>query len=138
MHRYQYRCAQRRTRMTPGVPIVQVGDDPAVIRRLESGDTVQCYASVADAAPLNIPHGVAPSAPPDGDVWTTSTGLFVRISGVTQGPIVGGAVIGPDASTDGGFAKFDGTTGKLLKDSAAKIDAANDITGDLPFTNLTQ
>lgn len=40
-----------------------------------------------------------------------------------------GDVVGPASSTDSGFAKFDGTTGKLLKNSAATIgtsDIAND------------
>lgn len=39
--------------------------------------------SVAAGASLNIPHGVAPSAPANGDVWTTSTALFARINGAT-------------------------------------------------------
>lgn len=39
-------------------------------------------------ASLRIPHGAAPSAPVNGDMWTTSAGgLFVRINGVTVGPL---------------------------------------------------
>ena len=41
-------------------------------------------ASIAGAASIRIPHGVAPTTPADGDMWTTTTGLFVRINGVTK------------------------------------------------------
>ena len=44
-------------------------------------------ASSTTHASLRIPHGTAPSSPVDGDMWTTSTGLFVRINGVTVGPL---------------------------------------------------
>lgn len=40
--------------------------------------------STATAAGLNIPHGTAPTTPKDGDVWTTTAGMFVRINGVTK------------------------------------------------------
>jgi len=40
-----------------------------------------------------------------------------------------GDVVGPASATDGGFAKFDGTTGKLIKDSAAVIVVADGGTG---------
>jgi hypothetical protein len=33
---------------------------------------------------VRIPHGSAPASPVDGDIWTTSAGLFVRINGVTK------------------------------------------------------
>lgn len=38
----------------------------------------------ASAAGLNLPHGTAPSAPANGDVWSTTAGLFARLNGVTQ------------------------------------------------------
>lgn len=39
-------------------------------------------ASVAGAG-FRLPHGVAPSIPTNGDVWTTTTGLYAYINGVT-------------------------------------------------------
>lgn len=33
---------------------------------------------------LRLPHGVSPSSPTDGDVWTTTTGAFARINGSTR------------------------------------------------------
>lgn len=41
-------------------------------------------ASASGASGFNIPHGAAPSAPVNGDIWTTSAGMFVRINGVTK------------------------------------------------------
>ena len=36
---------------------------------------------------LNVPHGAAPTSPVDGDIWTTTAGLYVRINGATVGPL---------------------------------------------------
>jgi len=47
--------------------------------------TVIAPAATASLAPLRIPHGtVAPTSPTDGDMWTTTAGLFIRINGVTK------------------------------------------------------
>jgi hypothetical protein len=48
---------------------------------------VELIASTTATAMLNLPHGSAPSAPVDGDIWTTTAGLFVRINGTTVGPL---------------------------------------------------
>lgn len=44
-------------------------------------------ASTTARAGLNLPHGAAPTSPVDGDVWTTTAGLFVRVNGATVGPL---------------------------------------------------
>jgi len=44
-------------------------------------------ASDTSLPSIRIPHGTAPSAPVNGDVWTTIAGLFVRVNGVTVGPL---------------------------------------------------
>jgi hypothetical protein len=41
-------------------------------------------ASATGGSGLRLPHGAAPSSPVNGDIWTTTTGLFVRINGVTK------------------------------------------------------
>jgi hypothetical protein len=48
--------------------------------------------STLSSAGLNIPPGDAPSTPflQDGDVWTTSGGMYVRINGDTVGPLGAG------------------------------------------------
>lgn len=60
----------------------------------------------APSAGLNLPHGTAPSSPVNGDVWTTSAGLFARINGITATYLNVGAPLGakltfvaPDTST---------------------------------------
>lgn len=54
---------------------------------IEQAGKVVTAASLAGTAGLNLPHGTAPSAPVNGDMWTTTAGLFVRINGVTVGPL---------------------------------------------------
>lgn len=61
------------------------------IKQLPSATVLDLNAATTGNASLNMPHGVAPSSPVNGDVWTTSAGVYVRISGVTIGPLgVGG------------------------------------------------
>jgi hypothetical protein len=43
-------------------------------------------ASTATITGFNLPHGVAPTTPANGDVWTTTAGMFARISSATVGP----------------------------------------------------
>ncbi len=46
---------------------------------------VTSAASTTGGASINIPHGVAPTTPANGDIWTTSAGgVFAQINGVTQ------------------------------------------------------
>ncbi len=68
-----------------------------------AGDGMQglltTIAATTSTAGFRIYPGVAPSAPTNGDVWTTSTGMFVRINGATVGPL-----------RDGTSASFAGTS----------------------------
>lgn len=46
---------------------------------------VTTVAASAATAGLNIPHGAAPTTPVNGDIWTTTAGVFARINaGTTQ------------------------------------------------------
>jgi len=72
----------------PG-PGPQPPPDPWVV----SGNTINpngrelvTTAPTAGASGFNLPHGTAPSSPNNGDVWTTTGGLYGQINGVTQGP----------------------------------------------------
>lgn len=63
-------------------------------------------ASVLGAAGLNIPPGTAPSAPNNGDVWETASGIFARVNGVTNGPLISLAQVSgtpPIVDTVGAF-----------------------------------
>lgn len=59
-----------------------------VIAWASSGSTdLLLPAGVAGVSPMRIPHGAAPTSPVNGDVWTTTAGIFVRVNGVTVGPL---------------------------------------------------
>ena len=45
---------------------------------------VGTVASTTTTAGLNLPHGTAPTTPVNGDLWTTTGGLFWRQNGTTQ------------------------------------------------------
>lgn len=49
--------------------------------------TLITVASSITKSGLRLPHGSAPTSPTNGDLWTTTTGLYVRINGVTVGPL---------------------------------------------------
>ena len=46
--------------------------------------TVIAPAATVNLGSLRIPHGTAPASPTNGDMWTTTAGLFIRINGVTK------------------------------------------------------
>jgi hypothetical protein len=46
--------------------------------------TAITLASAAAKAGLRIPHGAAPTSPTNGDMWSTTAGLFIYINGVTK------------------------------------------------------
>jgi len=52
---------------------------------VESGK-IQTATSTTSVAGLNIPHGTAPTAPVNGDIWTTTSGVYAQINGSTVGP----------------------------------------------------
>lgn len=45
-------------------------------------------ATTTSRASLRIPHGTAPSSPTNGDVWTTTSGMYLRTNGATVGPFI--------------------------------------------------
>jgi len=49
-----------------------------------SSKTVQTVASTTGGAGLNVPHGVAPSVPVNGDFWSTTAGAFMQINSSTK------------------------------------------------------
>ena len=52
---------------------------------IDANGKVSTIASeTTNGAGFNVPHGAAPTTPVNGDIWTTTTGLFARINGGTQ------------------------------------------------------
>lgn len=59
----------------------------AVGNTASSTTNLNLAAGTTSASSIRLPHGSAPTSPVDGDMWTTTAGLFVRINGVTVGPL---------------------------------------------------
>lgn len=77
-------------------------------------------AATAAAAPLRIPAGTAPSSPTDGDIWTTTAGVFARVNGSTKDLTASGG--GGPFMQDGGALSFQydsGSPGLQLRTDAA-------------------
>jgi hypothetical protein len=51
---------------------------------IDQNGKINTIASTTANAGLNVPHGTAPTTPTNGDLFTTTSGLFARISGVTR------------------------------------------------------
>lgn len=62
----------------------------------KAGDTMfgplTTFASSTLAAGFTVPPGTAPASPNNGDIWTTSAGLYAQINGSTIGPYGTGGV----------------------------------------------
>ena len=76
----QNNTADALTLRVNGVAVLSVGG-------ISGAEKVILMASAAGAARFNMPHGAAPTIPVDGDVWTTTAGLFVQVNGGTVGPL---------------------------------------------------
>lgn len=74
-----------------GVSVTVNGGDAALTiassKVATLGGLAITVASAAASAGLRLPHGAAPTSPTNGDMWTTTAGLFVRINGATVGPL---------------------------------------------------
>lgn len=81
------------TTITNGVVTIASGNGSTAIsidasQNVTTAKTLTTMASVSARSGLNIPHGTAPTSPVDGDMWTTTSGLFIRINGGTVGPLI--------------------------------------------------
>jgi hypothetical protein len=100
-------------------------------------------ASTTTQAGINLPAGTAPTSPVNGDLWTTTAGVFARINGGTLGPFgtSSGTVssVGTSSPISGGTITSTGTItcptcalttngGLLTATSPAAISAAGVIT----------
>lgn len=65
-------------------PVVVIN---GVQKQLPAGTTLGTSVPTTAGASVNLPHGAAPTAPANGDVWTTTDGIFARVNGATEGPL---------------------------------------------------
>lgn len=84
-----------------------------------SNKSVWLRNSTTAAATFRIPHGQPPSAPVNGDMWTTNAGLFVQVNNATIGPLA--------ASASSTVTTFNGRQGAVTLTSA-------DVTNALGYT----
>jgi hypothetical protein len=123
--------------MTTRKPLVVKDGHPQVI---PATDTLLTPQSTTANASLNLPEGTAPTSPADGDVWTTTLGLYVQIAGSTVGPLGsggGGGTVTSVSSANTDLTVATGTTTPVLTIiSAPKLTTARSIsiTGDLAWT----
>ncbi|MFA6315617.1 MAG: hypothetical protein WC648_04610 [Candidatus Paceibacterota bacterium] len=69
--------------------------------------TTAASAAVAGAG-FNLPHGVAPNTPANGDCWTTTAGLYCYVNGSTVGPYSIAYSIDANLTTIGGLSVAQG------------------------------
>lgn len=100
---------------------------------------VTTVASATGGAGLNLPHGAAPTTPTNGDLWSTTTGLFVRLNGATaqMAPLAAPTFTG-SITTNGSVRQTVSAVGALnidcsLSNSFSKTIAANST---LTFSNV--
>ena len=62
------------------------GTNTSSALEIGQGIVALTYATTYYAS-LRIPHGTTPTSPVNGDMWTTISGLYVRINGTTVGPL---------------------------------------------------
>lgn len=63
-----------------------LGAAPCLVTGCTLQGKLTTFASSATNAGFNLPPGAAPTSPVNGDIWTTSAGLFAQINGSTVGP----------------------------------------------------
>jgi len=89
-------------------------------------------ASTTTIAGLNLPHGSAPSSPVNGDVWTTTSGMFSRINGATVGPFAAGSSLATTAQFVDDFYFIQGVAdGTLTTDPVGNWTPAVGGVGDI-------
>lgn len=63
----------------------------------KAGDTftglLTTLASAAGGAGFNLPHGTAPTSPVNGDLWTTTSALQVRLNGISYSLALAGGTM---------------------------------------------
>lgn len=99
---------------------------------ITAGQTLNTVASTTSVAGLNVPAGTAPSSPVNGDVWTTTAGMFARINGSTVGPFAAGG--------GGGVTQTNGTATATFTAgcSSFTLDFTWVKTGDVATLTFTQ
>lgn len=110
---------------------------------------VNTAASTTGSAGFRVPHGTAPTAPTNGDFWSTTAGFYGQVNGVTVGPFSAGgytfSATAPSApvpgdrwvsSTEGVLYTYvdDGSSSQWVDFSASVGASASAIWGNISGT----
>ena len=99
-------------------------------------------ASTTGTAGFNLPHGAAPTSPVNGDLWTTTGGIYARINGGTVGPLGagGGLTVGTTTLTSGtnGYIEYNnaGVLGELATTGSGNVVRATSPTLVTPILGI--
>jgi hypothetical protein len=85
-------------------------------------------SEATNGAGFNIAHGVAPTTPVNGDVWTTTAGLFARINGGTQQY--------PALSTNNTFSNASSTFGSSTATGTINVASGATISASTKTVNV--
>lgn len=75
---------------TSAVNVINAQHCDTLLKETALAGKVTIQPSSTTTAPLNVGAGTAPSAPVNGDVWSTSSGLYAQINSATVGPFSAG------------------------------------------------
>jgi hypothetical protein len=89
-------------------------------------------ASTSNRAGFGIPLGIAPSSPVDGDMWLTTSGIFVQVNGSTVGPLASSASL---VMLVGTTSIGSGVDKGLLYNSAGKLGNLSTANNGVLVTN---
>jgi len=95
-------------------------------------DKLTTAAASVTTSGFMLQPGVAPSTPSDGDLWTTTSGLFAQINGATIGPL---------SSTTGTITSITATSpltgGTITSTGTIGLPSGNLTSSDMAVTNGT-
>ena len=126
------------TQITDGSLLARLAAAETIAGVWTFSDVLITQASDTAAASIRLPHGAAPTSPVNGDLWTTTGSMFVRINGVTQDVLAGSVptlitVADESADTTCFPAFFTAATGDLGPKTGTNL-IFDSSTGDLIAT----